>query len=124
MSGNELAALLVALTGVLTAIFAGTRNLRSDKTKGQIEASAQILTGYGGIVESLQAEVSRLNEVLVSERLTHKQELENCLIEHRAEMLIAYERIDELGTQLYVQTNRPPELRERESDERAPGQVE
>lgn len=127
MSGSEAAALIVAITGALGAIFAGARNLRGDKIKHEVEAAAAVLTGYTNLAATLQAELERMkesyeidrkawNEERTEMRLQHAEEMKALREDHREEMVLAYERIDELGTQLYVMTNRPPDSRDRLED--------
>ncbi len=127
MSGNEIAALIVAITGALGAIFAGVRNLRGDKIKKEIEASAALLTGYTNMVATLQAEIDRLKSdhaedraAWISERALMRQEylegIGRMRTEHREELKISYERLDELVSQLYVLQNRPENTRDRSTD--------
>lgn len=109
MSGSELAAVLIALGGLITAIFVGVRGLRSDKTKGDVDKAAQLLVGYDSMIERLQTEVERLETARAHDRELCKQELADLREEHKAEMLLAYEQIDELGAQVYVLQNKPKE---------------
>lgn len=120
MSGQEWAALIVAITGALAAIFAGVRNLRGDAFKKEVEASAALLTGYTNMVAVLQAEIDRLKsdgaedrEEAVKERSRmrdeHRADIDRLRDEHRKELLAAYERIDELSAKVYTIQNRPPE---------------
>lgn len=127
MSAAEIAALIVAITGALGAIFAGVRNLRSDKFKKEVEASAALLAGYTNMVGTLQTEIDRLKSdhaedraAWVAERALMRQEymdeIARLRTEHREELKVAYERIDELGTQVYVLQNRPQDSHERKTD--------
>lgn len=127
MSGSEVAALIVAITGALGAIFAGVRNLRGDKIKSEVAAAAAVLSGYTTLASDLRLELER-NKVdhaadrkqWAQDRLDmkaeHVQEVKDLRDEHRSEMLIAYERIDELGSLIYVMQNRPPNAQERKDD--------
>lgn len=121
MSGQELAALIIAITGALGAIFAGVRNLRGDKFKKDVEASAALLTGYTNMVNTLQTEIDRLKSdhaedraAWTAERTAHRkecsEETERLREEHRSQLAIAYERIDDLGSQVYALQNLPPEI--------------
>lgn len=112
----ELAALLVAITGMAAAIAAGVRNLRGDKFKREVDASAALLSGYTSWVERLQAEITRLQAAHTQERDQWRVDREEMRAEHHAEVVELNERIDELGSQVYVLQNRPSETRERESD--------
>lgn len=127
MSGSEIAALIVAVTGALAAIFAGLRNLRGDKFKKDVEASAALLTGYTNMVVTLQAEIDRVKEdhnedrvswatERVALRAEHVEDMKRLREEHHAELLVAYERIDELGSQVYVLQHRPEATRDRRTD--------
>lgn len=117
MSGNEIAALIVAVGGFLGAVLAGFRNLRSDKTKHEIEASAALLTGYTGMVSTLQAQMTAMEERHVRERREWAEEKADLRREHAEEIAELNERIDELGTQVYVLQNRPEGSRSRETDQ-------
>ena len=127
MTGGEIAALIVAITGALGAIFAGVRNLRGDKFKKEVEASAALLTGYTNMVATLQTEIDRLKSdhaedraAWIAERALMRQEhldqISRLRNEHRDELKVAYERIDELGTQVYILQNRPPDANDRSTD--------
>jgi hypothetical protein len=127
MSGQEVAALIVAITGALAAIFAGIRNLRGDAFKKEVEASAALLTGYTTMVTSLQAEIDRLKSAANEDRVNcaeerarlraeYVAEITRMREEHRAELRLAYERIDDLSAQVYTLRHRPPESRERGDD--------
>lgn len=129
MSGNEIAALIVAVTGALGAIFAGVRNLRGDRFKKEVEASAALLAGYTSMVASLQKEIDRLKTdhtndraAWVSERASmreeHIAEITRLRRDQQTELKAANERIDELGSQVYVLQHRPPSTRDRSSDDR------
>ncbi len=128
MSGNEFAALLVAVSGVVGAIFAGVRNLRGDKFKKDVEASASLLAGYTGMVTALQTEIDRLKSDHAEDRTSwtaeraamrheHQTEMTRLRDEHRSQLKEVYERLDELGSQIYVLQHRPRDTRERGSDE-------
>lgn len=120
MSGSELAALVAAIGGTLGAIFAGVRNLRSDKFKRDVDASAALLAGYGQMVATLQTQITQLQEAHARDReewLQRERELRESFARELAER---DERIDELGTQVYVLQNRPPESRSRQTDRRKP----
>ncbi len=127
MSGNEIAALIVAITGALGAIFAGVRNLSGDKFKKEVEAGAALLTGYTNMVGTLQVEIDRLKSDHAEDRAEwlaertlmrqeYQEELTRLRTEHREELKVAYERIDELGSKIYVLENRPGTTRDRSSD--------
>lgn len=127
MSPGEVAALIAAFTGLFGAIFAGIRNIKSDKFKKEVEASAALLTGYTGMVENLQKEIGRLKEDHADDRAAWAEERRQMRVEcaedvarlrdeHKREMLIAWEQLDELGSQIYVMKNRPPDAQERKDD--------
>lgn len=116
MSGNEIAALIVAVTGALGAIFAGVRNLRGDKFKKEVDASAALLAGYTNMVVTLQTEIDRLKSDHAEDRASFREEVARLRAEHAIQMNEAYERINELSSQVYVLQNRPPDTRERRSD--------
>lgn len=127
MSGTEIAAVIAATAGLLTAGLAGVRALRSDKIGEKANAAAAVLSGLQGLITTLQAEVNRLNsdierhriacnEERLAARREHLEEIRQLREEHREEMLIAYERIDELGTQVYVLQNRSIDSKDRSSD--------
>ena len=127
MNGSEIAALIVAVTGALAAVFAGVRNLKGDRVKREVEAAAAVLTGYTNLAASLQTELDRLKNDCIEDRkqwaaertsmrAEHKQEMDELREEHKQEMLTAYERIDELGTQVYVLQNRPLGSHDRKGD--------
>lgn len=138
MSGQEIAALVVAITGALAAIFAGIRNLRGDAFKREVEASAALLTGYTNMVSTLQAEIDRLKsdsaedregcaeerarlreehaKEMERQRAEHREEIARLRLEHRTELQVAYERIDELGAKVWNIEHRPAGTRARETD--------
>jgi hypothetical protein len=105
MSGGEIAAIIAAVGGLLTAIFSGYRALRGDKVNEAATQAANVLSGLQGLVVTLQAEIERLNEA-------RKRDHEECL-RHTREM---EERIDELGTQVYILQNRPTTTKQRKTD--------
>lgn len=116
MSGSEIAALVAAIGGTLGAIFAGVRNLRSDKFKHDVDASAALLAGYGTMVTTLQTQITQLQEQHSKDRaewLRRETELRESFERALAER---DERIDELGTQVYVLQNRPPDVKTRATD--------
>lgn len=116
MSGNELAALIVAVGGLLTAVFAGIRNLRGDKFKRDVEASAAILGGLQAFVTTLQSELERVKNEHAEDRRHWTEERSTLKQEHAEEIRELNERIDELGTQVYVLQNRPSDARQRSDD--------
>lgn len=128
MTGTEIAALLAAIGGVLTAVFAGIRNLRGDKFRQDVEASAAVLSGQTNLIKTLQTEMERLKDDFAEarkewadERATlrreHAEEMARLRQDHISEMKYAYERIDELGSQIYVLRNPPPpEVTQKETD--------
>lgn len=123
MSGNEIAALVVAITGALAAIFAGIRNLRSDNFKHDVDASAALLSGYTGMVQTLQAQITRMEEAhradreeWLRERAEWQREKGEIRRQHLEEVEALNDRIDELGTQVWALQNRPITTREREDD--------
>lgn len=127
---------MAALTGIVAAGFAGLRNLRGDKFKREVEASAALLTGQAAMVTALQGEVDRLRSDMAEDRKAATAERAECLAErnrlltehraemtrlreeHRAELATAYERVDELSAKVYLLQNRPTETRERRGDKR------
>lgn len=109
MTGNEIAALVVAIGGALGAIFAGLRNLRGDKFKRDVEASAALLSGYTNMVQTLQAQINAIEERHARERAEWQAEKAAMRQEHAAEVRELNERIDELGTQLWILQNRGSE---------------
>lgn len=127
MSGPDVAALIAALTGTLVAVFAGVRNLRGDKFKKDVDASASLLVGYTNMVAVLQAEIDRLKSDHAEDRAAWAEErtrfrrewtedMERMRTEHRTELAAAYERIDDLGSQVYALQNRPRDSRSRRGD--------
>lgn len=116
MTGNEIAAVVVAFSGVLTAIFVGARNLRSDKFKHDVEASAALLAGYTSMVNTLQAQIASIEERHAREREEWQTRERRMREEHAEEIKELHERIDELGSQIYALKHRPPETRSREED--------
>lgn len=127
MSANEIAALIVAITGAAGAIFAGIRNLRGDKTKAEIDKAAALLGGYGDMVKTLNARIAQLEEErrkdreeAAAERAAireeHRKEIAALRAEHSRELAERDERIDELGAQVYALQNRPRNTRERKTD--------
>lgn len=120
MSGAELTALVLTLTGLVTAVFLGVRNLKSDKTKGDVDKAAGLLAGYDKMLQRLEAEVARLEAARQVDREEHRAELEahkaECHVErqtlaeeHAREMILAYEQIDVLNTKIYILENKPLE---------------
>ncbi len=89
MTATEIAALVVAISGMVGATFAGVRNLISDRFRRDVDQGAQLLTGYVGMVERRQAEITQIEARHDRERAEWKAE--------RDEL---HERIDELGGQL------------------------
>ncbi len=89
MTATEIAALVVAISGMVGATFAGVRNLISDRFRRDVDQGAQLLTGYVGMVERLQAEITQIEARHDRERTEWKNE--------RDEM---HERIDELSGQV------------------------
>lgn len=116
MTGNEIAALIVAVGGALGAIFAGIRNLRGDKFKHDVEASAALLSGYTGMVQTLQAQIHAIEERHSRERAEWFKEKAAMREQHSAEVRELNERIDELGTQLWVIQNRAITEKTRSTD--------
>ncbi len=89
MSGTEIAALIVAIGGAIGAVLAGLRNLFSDRFRRDVDQGAQLLTGYVGMVERLQAEITQIEARHDRERTEWRNE--------RDEM---HDRIDELSGQV------------------------
>lgn len=134
MSGAEIAAIIAAIGGLLTACFAGYRALRGDKVSEEANKAASVLTGLQGLVTTLQAEVTRVTAELdrlrdqhIEDRTAwelerkaireeHYAEMKRMRAEHLQEIREAYERMEELGSKLYVALNRPPEARTRKTD--------
>lgn len=123
MNGAEIAAIIAAVGGLLTAVFASFRALRGDKVSEDANKAATILTGLQGLVTTLQTEVARLNGDMTSlrtqcevERREWAVERQALRAEHVQEMKEAYERMEELGSQLYVAVNRPPGAKTRRAD--------
>lgn len=127
MTGSEIAALIVAGTGVAVAIFTGVRNLVGDKMNKDVQASAALLAGYTTMVTALQTEVERVKEDHLNDRkmwaeeraqmrVEHGQDLARMRDDHDRQMQGCSERIDELGTQVYVLENRPRDTRKRSTD--------
>lgn len=127
MSGNEIAALIIAFTGMLGAVFAGFRNLRGDAIKREVEAAAAVLTGYTTLAGALQAELSRMKdehskdrqawfEERAAMRRDHAADLARLRAEHKVEIDACTERINELGAKIYALQHRAPETRNREGD--------
>lgn len=116
MSGNEIAALLVAVGGVIGAVFTGVRGIRGDRFKRDVEASANILSGLNSLVKTLQDELERVKRDYQADREAWAEERRRMREEHNEEIRDLNERIDELATQLWALQHRPLETRERESD--------
>lgn len=128
MNGAEIAALIAAVAGALGAIFKGVRDLKGDKFRKEVEASASLLSGYTNMVGSLQAEIDRLKSDHAEDRATwaaertamrheHHTEIARMREEHRLQLLEVYERIDDLNAKVYVLHNRPKDTRDRSTDE-------
>lgn len=125
MNGTDIAALIAAFGGLSGGIFAGVRALRSDKINAAAQQAAGLLSGLQGLITTLQAEVTRLTSSLEQtrascdkERTAWDTERKSIRKEHIQEMREAYERMDELGSQLYVVLNRPLESKTRTTDKR------
>lgn len=121
MNGTELAAVIVAVTGALGAIFAGIRNLQGDRFKKDVEASAALLTGHTNMVAALQNELERIRSDHAEDRAAWqadralvrrecRDDIDRLRSEHHAELLVAYERIDDLSAQVYTLQNKPPDM--------------
>ncbi len=74
MSGAEIAALVVAITGALAAVFAGMRNLHGDRFNRDVSGSAALLTGYKEMVGNLRLELDAVRRSLAEERQQWAQE--------------------------------------------------
>ncbi len=74
MSATEIAALVVAATGALAAIFAGVRNLHGDRFNRDVSGSAALLTGYKEMVGNLRVELDAVRRALAEERRQWAQE--------------------------------------------------
>lgn len=105
MTGSEVVALIVAISGALGAIFAGIRNLRGDKIKNDVAEAATVLTGYNSLTAALQTELNRVKAEYIADRQTWIAER----AEMKRELSVASERIDELGAQIYALRHQPPE---------------
>ncbi len=68
MSAAELAALVVAGTGAVAALFAGLRNLRGDRFNRDVSSSAALLTGYKDMVEAVGRQLAAVERSLETER--------------------------------------------------------
>lgn len=127
MSGPELVAAVVTVLAAATAFVAGIRSLKSDKTKAKVDAAAFVLSGMTGMNTALQAQIAALESRHVADRAEwvadrarlraeHDAEIAELKQEHHEKVAELNERIDELGTQVYVLRNRPTDSQDRESD--------
>ncbi len=74
MSGGEWSAVFTGLGVLVGAIFVGVRGWRSDKTTAAETQEANLLSGYGGLMEELRSEIRRLREDHDAERNTWAEE--------------------------------------------------
>ncbi len=65
---GEVTALGATATGVIGAVFAGVRGMRSDKANEDEKQQAIIMAGYAGLMEAQQKDNQRLREELAVER--------------------------------------------------------
>ncbi len=100
MSAAELAALVVAATGALAAIFTGLRNLHGDRFNRDVSGSAALLTGYKEMVGNLRVELDAVRRALAEERAQWAQE--------RREL---HDEIDELRQSINRLMQRSPQGR-------------
>ncbi len=105
MSAAEIAALVVATTGALAAVFAGMRNLHGDRFNRDVSGSAALLTGYKEMVGNLRVELDAVRNALAEERRQWAQE--------RREL---HDEIDELRECINGLMRRPASARTRKED--------
>lgn len=65
---GEVTALGATLTGVIGAVFAGVRGMRSDKANEDEKQQAIIMAGYAGLLDRQQKDNQNLREELAVER--------------------------------------------------------
>jgi DNA repair ATPase RecN len=70
VSGGEWGALLAGLGTLVGTVYVGARGWRSDKTTAAETQEANLLSGYGGLMEELRSEIRRLREDHEAERKT------------------------------------------------------
>lgn len=120
LTGANIAAIIAAVGGLLGGLFAGIRSLRGDKFKRQVDQGASLLSGYSDMHASLRTELAEVKTQHAADRAEWQREraalraewaADNSRMreEHRVELAAAYDRIDELGAQIYALQHRPPE---------------
>ncbi len=126
MSSAELAALIVAATGAVAALFAGFRNLRGDRFNRDVSSSAALLTGYKDMVDKLRKELDAVRGSLADERrqwAQERRELHDELDEERRqraqERRELYDQIDELRACVDTLMRRSSQERTRSDDKPA-----
>ncbi len=102
---TEFSAAVVSLTALIAAIVAGARGLFGDRFRRDVEQSASLLSGYQGMVASLQADIANARKELEAERAARNRE--------RLEL---YAEIDKLRDSIAAERDR---LREALTVERA-----
>lgn len=100
MSSAELAALVVAATGAIAALFAGLRNLRGDRFNRDVASSTSLLTGYQDMARNLRVELDAVRRSLAEERKQWAEE--------RREL---YDEIDQLRESIDKLIRRSPQGR-------------
>ncbi len=130
MSATELAALIVAGTGAVAAIFAGFRNLRGDRFNRDVSGSAALLTGYKDMLEGVGKQLAAVERSLEAERehrardgqqwAQERRELHAELDEERRqraqERRELHDEIDELRECINGLMGRPASARTRKDD--------
>jgi septal ring factor EnvC (AmiA/AmiB activator) len=127
----EWAALIVAATGAMAALFAGLRNLRGDRFNRDVSSSAALLTGYKDMVDNLGKQLDAVERSLEAERehrerdrqqwAQERRELHAELDEERRqraqERRELYAEMDELRECIDKLMRRSPEARTRRDDQ-------
>ncbi len=86
MTGNDVAAVVAAISAVLGTGYGTWRLARADKVKAGVDASAFLLTGYKDLQASITAEVQRVREQWANDIRVLKEEHEQDRLEWAEEM--------------------------------------
>ncbi len=91
-----LSALVVAVSAAIAGLFTAARGLFGDRFRRDVEQSSALLTGYQGMVTSLQADVAIIRKELAAERDARRTEIAAERTAWNAERRELYGEIDKL----------------------------